>query len=271
MNSGNQTAELQSLSATSIFWKLCTTPGLLLQQNCCLVQKMIWKVRNTVSEKQQHVISISAAFSASLKSFSPIPSFLPSFFDTPRPSKSHRHHPPARLGDQRNTAKPSTRDICCQAAFLPPSWEGPIYHSHIFPCPSQKNHQKAAPAEKVVPRDYYSKDTHLLSGATDRFSRSSSSAIKEKILSSHLRNKASVTQHYFKSTFCVTTVSVSNILIFTTPLLDVGNNLSLSCKTGTRSLISSAYLWHDEEYSLIPLHPIITISLPSRAEMVRRD
>lgn len=88
MNSGNQTAELQSLSATSIFWKLCTTPGLLLQQNCCLVQKMIWKVRNTVSEKQQHVISISAAFSASLKSFLPFLHSYPLSLIHPGPQRA---------------------------------------------------------------------------------------------------------------------------------------------------------------------------------------
>lgn len=204
MNSGNQTAELQSvcnqyfLKALHNSWTIASAellPGSkddLKGKEYCQ-----WKTATC----HQHLCCLFCI----PEKFSPIPSFLPSFFDIPRPSKSHRHHPPARLGDQRNTAKPSTRDICCQAAFLPPSWEGPIYHSHTFPCPSQKNHQKAAPAEKVEPRDYYSKDTHLLSGATDRFSRSSSSAIKEKILSSHLRNKASVTQHYFKSTFCVTT------------------------------------------------------------------
>lgn len=140
MCSGNQTVELQSLSATSVFWKLCTTPGLLLQQNCCLVQKMIWKLSNTDSEKEQHVISSSTASSASQKS-SPIPSFLCPCFDTPRRSQSRSHHPPARLWDQRKALL--SQVICCQATFLPLLWEGQIYHSHTFPRPSQKSHQKA--------------------------------------------------------------------------------------------------------------------------------
>lgn len=68
MSSGTQTVALQILSATSVFWKLCTTPELLLQQNCCLVQKTIWKLSNKDSEKWQHDISSFTASSASLKS-----------------------------------------------------------------------------------------------------------------------------------------------------------------------------------------------------------
>lgn len=244
MSSGNQTVELQNLSATSVFWKLGTTPGLLLQQNCCLVQTMIWKLSNTDSEKQQHAISSSAAFSASLFFISHhlIPIILLLWYTQalaePQPPPSSK-----TPGAEKCSAKPSA-DICCQAAFLPLLWDGQIHHSHTFLRPTQNSHWKAGPAEKAAPLGYYSKDAehYLSSGVTDRFSRSSSSAVKEKILSSHLRNKASVTQHCFKSTFCVTTVAVSNIFIFTTPFLDVGNSLSPSCKTGIRSLISSADL-----------------------------
>lgn len=177
-------------------------------------------------------------------------------------------------GPEKGSAKPSVTDICCQAAFLPLPWEDQIYHCHTLPCPGWKSHQKVGPAEKVVPPVYYSKDTqnYLSSGTTDRFSRSSSSAVNEKILSSHLRKQASVTQQCFKSTFCVTMVSVSNIFISTKPLLDDGNNLSPGCRTGVRSHISSTDLTSaDEEYSLRATHHITTISLPSRAgKSIRR-
>lgn len=173
-------------------------------------------------------------------------------------------------GAEKCSAKPST-DICCQAAFLPLLWEGQIHHSHTFLHPSQKSHWKAGPAEKAAPPGYYSKDAerYLSSGVTDRFSRSSSSAVKKKILSSHLINKASVTQHCFKSTSCVTTVSVSHIFIFTTPFLDVGNNLSPGYKTGIRNLISSADLASaDDEYSLTAVHPHQS---PCKSRRIRKE
>lgn len=179
MSSGNQTVGLQSLLATSVFWKLCTTPGLLLQQNCCRVQMMIWKLSNTDSDKIAARHQQLRCLFCIPEKFSPIPSFLSPCFDTPRSSQSHSRHPPARLQDQWNVLPSQVPQTFAVTQHSFP-FSGRIIFTTPTPFPSGKSHQKAGPAEKAVPPGYSSKDTknYLSSGMTDRLSRSSSSVGK---------------------------------------------------------------------------------------------
>lgn len=108
---------------------------------------------------------------------------------------------------------------------------------------------------------------------TDRFSRSSSSAVKEKALLYHLRNKASVTQQFYVHLlyYYGCQPQIYSSLQYPYWMWEITSALVVKRTQGARCPLQSCDIWWQEVFPNSNASNIST-SLPSRAgESIQRD